>query len=154
MRRAVPADAAAIWAIHTRAIRETASSHYAPESIAAWSGRTTPASYLVPIATQVVVVACDDADRIVGFAELDPAEGLVKACYVDPDVDRRGVGRALMQAVERAACEHGRTALMLDASLNALPFYQALGWQRECATRHELAPGAWLDCAIMTKRIG
>lgn len=154
MRRAVPADAATIWAIHTRAIRETASSHYAPESIAAWSGRTTPASYLVPIATQVVLVACNDTGRIAGFAELDPAEGLVKACYVDPDFDRRGVGRALMQAVERAAREHGRSALTLDASINALPFYRALGWQRECSTRHELAPGAWLDCAIMTKRIG
>ena len=100
-----------------------------------------------------MLVAHDDADRIAGFAELDPDEGLVKACYVDPDFDRRGVGRALMHGVERAARAHGRTALTLDASLNAVPFYLALGWQRECATRHELAPGAWLDCAIMTKSL-
>jgi GNAT superfamily N-acetyltransferase len=153
VRRAVPADAAAIWAIHTRAIRETASSHYAPEAIAAWSARTTPASYLVPIATRVVLVACDDAGRIAGFAQLDPDEGLVKACYVDPDFDRRGVGRALMHALEDAARAHGRTALTLDASLNAIPFYESQGWQRECPSRHELAPGAWLDCEIMTKRL-
>jgi GNAT superfamily N-acetyltransferase len=105
----------------------------------------------VPIATQVVQVACDESGRIAGFAELDPVEGLVKACYVDPDFDRQGVGRALMEGIERAAREHGRSALTLDASLNAVPFYEALGWRNECPARHELAPGAWLDCAIMTK---
>jgi GNAT superfamily N-acetyltransferase len=98
-----------------------------------------------------VLVACDASGRIAGFAELDPVEGLVKACYVDPDFDRQGVGRALMEGIERAAREHGRSALTLDASLNAVPFYEALGWRNECPARHELAPGAWLDCAIMTK---
>ncbi|CAG1007684.1 phosphinothricin acetyltransferase [Burkholderiales bacterium] len=153
IRRAVPVDAPAIWAIHTRAIRETASSHYAPEAVAAWSGRMTPASYAEPIDTQVVLVAENDDGRLGGFAQLKPREGIVQACYVDPDFNRRGVGRALMAALEDEARAAGRTALLLDASVNAIAFYESLGWRQETRARHELVPGAMLDCAIMTKKI-
>ena len=153
IRRAVPADAPAIWAVHTRAIRETASPHYPPESVAAWSGRMTPGSYVEPIEARVVLVAEDDDGRVAGFAQLNPREGVVQACYVDPDFNGRGVGRALMAAIEDEAREHGRTALLLDASLNAVAFYASLGWREEARAHHELAPGAWLDCAIMTKKI-
>lgn len=153
IRRAAPADAPAIWAIHTRAIRETASAHYPPESVVAWSGRMTPESYIEPIEARVVLVAEDDDGRIAGYAQLNPREGIVQACYVDPDFNRRGVGRALMAAVEDEARAHGRTALLLDASLNAIAFYASLGWREEARAHHELAPGAWLDCAIMTKKI-
>jgi len=153
IRRAVPLDAPAIWAIHTRAIRETAVSHYPPEAAAAWSARMTPESYLEPIETRVVLVAEDDDGRIAGYAQLNPHEGIVQACYVDPDYGGRGVGRALMAAIEDEARAHGRTALLLDASLNAIAFYASLGWREEARARHELAPGALLDCAIMTKKI-
>ena len=153
IRRAVPADAPAIWAIHTRAIRETASSHYPPESVAAWSGRMAPERYVEPIEARVVLVAEDDDGRIAGFAQLDPRDGIVQACYVDPDFNGRGVGRALMAAIEDEARAAGRTALLLDASLNAIEFYATLGWHEEARAHHELAPGAWLDCAIMTKKI-
>jgi GNAT superfamily N-acetyltransferase len=149
----VPADAAPIWAIHTRAIREVASSHYGPDTIAAWSGRTSPASYLVPIATLAMPVACDDDGRVLGFAELDVDAGVVKACYVDPDAAGRGVGRALMREVEAMACEAGLRSLSLDASLNAVPFYRALGWRPGEAARHPLTPGAALDCVVMTKAL-
>ena len=153
LRRAVPADAPAIWAIHTRAIRETASSHYPPEAVAAWSARMTPESYVEPIEARVVLVAEDEDGRIAGYAQLHPREGIVQACYVDPDFNGRGVGRALMAAIEDEARAAGRTALLLDASLNAIPFYATLGWHEEARAHHELAPGAWLDCAIMTKKI-
>ena len=65
LRRAVPADAPAIWAIHTRAIRETASSHYPPESVAAWSGRMTPGSYVEPIEARVVLTEPLGAETLV-----------------------------------------------------------------------------------------
>lgn len=154
IRRAVPVDAAPIWAIHTRAIREIASSHYDPDTVVAWSGRTTPASYAEVIATLVLVVAEDDDGRLAGFGELDPSAGIVRACYVDPDFERQGVGRALMAALEDEARAHGRSALLLDASLNAIPFYEALGWRVETRARHDLGQGAGLECAVMTKKIG
>jgi len=153
IRRAVPADAAAIWAIHTRAIREVASAHYDPGTVDAWSGRTSPASFAASIATHVLVVAEDDDGRLAGFAELDPHAGIVRACYVDPDFVRQGVGRALMGAIEDAARAHGRSALLLDASLNAAAFYESLGWRAEARARHALGGGESFECLVMTKKI-
>ncbi len=42
VRRAVEADLGAICEVHTRAIREVCSSHYAPAEIEAWAGRLFP----------------------------------------------------------------------------------------------------------------
>ena len=153
MRRAVPADAPAIWAIHTRAIREVASAHYDPATIDAWSRRTTPASYAEPMLAHVMLVAEDGEGGVVGFAELDPRDGVVRACYVDPDYVRHGVGRALIGGVEQEAKALGRTMLVLDASLNSVPFYEALGWRVDARARHPLGHGASLDCALMSKRL-
>ena len=100
-----------------------------------------------------MLVAEAGGGRIAGFGQLDPREGVVQACYVDPDFGRRGAGRALMAALESEARLLGRATLTLDASLNAIAFYESLGWTRGADARHELAPGALLDCAIMTRRI-
>jgi putative acetyltransferase len=105
------------------------------------------------MAAEVVLVAEDDDGRLAGFAQLEPGEGVVHACYVDPDLAGRGAGRALMAAIEDDARARGCTMLALDASLNAVSFYETLGWRRESETRHDLGHGACLDCVVMSKRI-
>jgi predicted GNAT family N-acyltransferase len=42
---------------------------------------------------------------------------------------RRGVGRALMDALIAAAIEHHCTQLVLHAQVQAIPFYEALGFR-------------------------
>jgi GNAT superfamily N-acetyltransferase len=101
----------------------------------------------------VLIVAEDEDRRLAGFADLDAQAGVVRGCYVEPDFARRGVGRALMDAVEREARSAGRSALLLDATRNAVPFYEALGWRAEAPARHPLGHGATLDCVIMSKAI-
>jgi L-amino acid N-acyltransferase YncA len=153
VRPAQSADCAAIWAVHTRAIRHGAATHYSPGDLAAWSSRMTPASYAEPLLTRTVLVAERADGRIVGFAQLNAAEGAIDAVYVDPDETRRGAGRALVEALERQARTAGVTSLALDASLNAVPFYEALGYRRECDTRHALGDGHSIACVLMTKRL-
>lgn len=153
IRRAEPRDAPAIRAVHARAIRALAAAHYDASTIEAWAGRMTDASYAAPIATRTMLVAEDADGRLAGFGQLEPDAGVIEACYVDPAHARRGVGRRLMDALEGAARVHGRSALLLHASRNAVTFYEALGWTREADARHELEPGVTLDCAIMRKRL-
>ena len=153
IRRAEPRDAPAIGAIHARAIRDLASSHYDEATIDAWVGRRTAADYAGPIATRTMIVAEDAGGSLAGFGQLAPDAGVVEACYVDPAHARRGVGRRIMAALEDAARAHGRTRLLLHASRNAVPFYASLGWSREVDAMHELAPGVRLACPTMRKRI-
>jgi aminoglycoside 6'-N-acetyltransferase I len=75
-----------------------------------------------------VFVAERDDGSIAGFVEVgarpyaDGCEtspvGYVEAWYVDPDVRREGVGRALLEAAEDWAHAHGYTEMGSDARLD------------------------------------
>lgn len=61
----------------------------------------------------------------------------IGSMYVDPDFQRRGVGRKLMRAVLRAAKEHGyaeATLHVLTANKRAQEFYENLGWEKDLDT--------------------
>jgi putative acetyltransferase len=153
LRPAVPVDAPALWAVHTRAVRHLAAAHYTPAQVDAWSARTTPASYAEPIVAGCLVVAADPDGRVAGYGELAPDEGVIRAVYVDPDYARRGVGRALVQALEARAKDAGFAEVTLDASRNAVPFYQSLGYRSLAPSHHPLPHGVVLECEVMTRRL-
>ncbi|WP_420141956.1 GNAT family N-acetyltransferase [Sphingomonas sp.] len=77
----------------------------------------------------------------------------IRAFYVDPDYARRGVGVLLLSASERAALDMGFTRAELTATLPAVPFYAAYGY--EPAGRYDLAlpSGRLLELRLMTKRL-
>lgn len=154
LRRAQPADAAELRAIHARAIRQGCATHYPAGDLAAWIARATPAYLVDSIATRYVVVAERDDGRLAGFAQLHAQEGAVEAVYVDPDFARQGVGRALLEALEAAARAFGLPGLVVEASQNSVPFYGALGFAHECWSEHSLGGGHRIACAVMTKRLG
>jgi GNAT superfamily N-acetyltransferase len=83
-------------------------------------------------------------------AQLDARTGTLRALFVDAAVQGRGIGRALLAAVEEraraAGCAHLRGAM----SLNAVSFYQAAGF-RPCRGHTRLLgagvriPVTWLE---------
>ena len=77
--------------------------------------------------------------RVVGTVMLEfpgvdnqPHRGDVQKMLVHGDFRRRGIGSALMKALEAAALEAGRTLLVLDTLKegDAEDLYLRLGWQR------------------------
>jgi GNAT superfamily N-acetyltransferase len=67
----------------------------------------------------------DDDDRL-----LDPATepARVRAMFVRGDWTRRGLGRAILEACERAARAEGFKRLVLGATLPGVPLYEAYGF--------------------------
>ncbi|MFD1426774.1 putative GNAT family N-acyltransferase [Kroppenstedtia sanguinis] len=55
--------------------------------------------------------------------------GKVERVAVLPSQRKTGMGRALMQAIEEFAANHGVTLIQLHAQIQALPFYCKLGYQ-------------------------
>ncbi len=89
--------------------------------------------------------------RCRGFGFIDRDDRDLAAAYVDPDCARRGAGRHLVVALQADAATSGLTSLALSSSLNAVPFYLALGWSpgRREVWRH---PGGFgLACVRMHK---
>ena len=84
------------------------------------------------------LVACDDG-LIVGFIgtrigrayESDDPYGQIMALVVAADHQRRGIGRALMQAAESTLAERGARALILTSGnhrAGAHAFYESCGY--------------------------
>ena len=116
--------------IVNRAIGGLASSHYTPDVIAGW---------IVPVTDENIQDVARNADNEIRLmAELDGAPAGIgalvvpgaelRACYVVPAAARQGCGSAIVREIERLAKAHGLTRLQLAASLNAEPFYTALGY--------------------------
>lgn len=85
---------------------------------------------------------------------LDPHHDAAKirAFFVHPAWARRGIGRMILDACERAAREAGYSALEMGATLTGVPFYQAMGYTTVEALEVPLANGASLPIVRMRKR--
>ncbi|MET3581031.1 N-acetylglutamate synthase-like GNAT family acetyltransferase [Mesorhizobium robiniae] len=67
----------------------------------------------------------------VGTARLDvtgPRLGVVRLVAIEANLQRRGLGRLLMQEVESYARRVGLEQLEVNAAKEAEGFYQSLGW--------------------------
>lgn len=128
IRPATTGDRQALWQVHTSAIRQIAASHYDAVQIEAWAGRLA-AEYYTPN-PEVFFVALADDDSVIGFGELNLEASEVEAVFVAPDYGRRGIGRRLLQFLENLAVQRGLTHLVLDASLNAVTFYERMGYRQ------------------------
>ena len=87
---------------------------------------------------RALMVATDDADRIVGTVQLvmsqpdnQPHRADLAKMLVHRRARRQGLGDALMYAAENVARECGKTLLVLDtASVEAERLYARNGWTR------------------------
>lgn len=92
-------------------------------------------------------VAIDETDAVIGFVhtgperdeDLDPAgRAEVYTAYVDPAAWRRGVGTALMNAVDAfwaGTDVRELTLWVFEANAEARAFYESLGWRPDGASQ-------------------
>lgn len=71
--------------------------------------------------------------EVVAFSMADARTGTVFALFVRPDAERRGFGRALLEAAERWLFDAGWETIWLqtgrDPAIRAHGVYRAAGWQ-------------------------
>ncbi|MBV9395294.1 MAG: GNAT family N-acetyltransferase [Methylobacteriaceae bacterium] len=119
-------DAEGISRVIISALRETNAKDYSEAVIARVEQSFSPAAVLGLLERRVVFVAVNN-DTIVGTASLDGE--VVRTVFVDPGCQGRGIGRALMAEVGRAAAERGVALLTVPSSVTAEPFYAKLGFK-------------------------
>lgn len=155
LRRARPADAAAVARVMRAAIRATGGSAYGPAALAAWS--SLPALYhrwAMTAGGEDYLVAVGatggtGAGRVVAYAARRGAE--LTAAFVHPRAARRGLGRALVERLAREAVASGHRRLVVLAALPAAGFYSALGFAARRPARVPLPDGLFLDALEMAR---
>lgn len=90
---------------------------------------------------------------VAGYAphEKWPERAWLRSVFVDPNIARRGAGRQMVGAVEAAAENAGRIEFGVFSSLNAIPFFAALGYRELRRQAFQPAPGLKLEGAMMAK---
>jgi putative acetyltransferase len=151
-----PDEARRFLEIHHAAVRDLAAAYYPASVIEAWA----------PLSIQSKAIAAQRANRdgdirlvaevngeVVGIGVLDVNTSELQACYVAPAAARQGVGSAIVREIERVATERGLTELHLASSLNAEPFYAALGYAVEGRNEFVLGSGVPMAAVQMRKRL-
>ena len=155
IKRAEVSDAEDMMKIHSAAVRETASAYYSDEIIQNWASPLTEEmqqKYVEAIQRkdEISIVAKIDG-RAVGFGWVVPKEKELRAMYVHPDFGRRGVGKRILEALERMAAEKGVDILEGDASFNAERFYVKNGYVAVEKTEHKMRSGHLMPCVKIRK---
>jgi len=152
IRKADHGDAEGIWCVQIAAIRQLCASHYPPSEIEAWAGPLQPDWYRNVIGERELFVAVE-GDTIIGFGQLNLDTADIDAIYVHPSASRQGVGTALLRRLEDIARQHGLGSLRVAASLNSVPFYDAMGFHRKRETKFQLLPGVEIASVVMEKAL-
>jgi GNAT superfamily N-acetyltransferase len=91
-----------------------------------------------------------DDERLLDSAS-EPAR--VRAMFVRGDWTRRGLGRAILEACERAAAAEGFKELVLGATLPGEPFYRAYGFRELERFTVTMPDGVRVEAVAMARPI-
>lgn len=152
IRKAATEDGPSIAHVHSSAVRAISTSVYTREEIESWAIPRSSEDYEQSIRNKEFYVAVE-GDLIVGFGVLNQETREIEAVYASPEV-RRGVGLMILGQLEERARALGLDAVSLNASLNAVGFYQRAGYLGQDKSKYRLASGVEIACVPMVKRLG
>ena len=120
-----------------RAVDRLGRSHYTYDETALLIAASREPDYAEALSGNDLWLAVDPAGAIVGSAgwgamaaEAGYAapRGRIRKVFVEPALAGQGLGRVLVEAAQARAVAAGCRGFMVRANLNAVPFYQRLGY--------------------------
>ncbi len=127
IRRYAPADLERLIDLFRQSVHRIARKDYTEAQVHAWApDRIDHVAFAARREAKPTWVA-EIEGMIVGFTDLE-SDGHIDMLFVHPDGQGRGVARALLETIERNACEHGFTRLYTEASITAKPVFTRLGF--------------------------
>lgn len=127
IRPAKESDAEAMLRITARSVEGLALHHYTAEQIANWISGRTPEYYRAAIAKGRAHVAEADG-KVVGFVDSEPGE--LTRLFILPEAAGKGLGALLMDVgIAEALKGHAGGPIRIEATRNAVPFYEKFGFR-------------------------
>jgi GNAT superfamily N-acetyltransferase len=142
-------DADACFTIRRMAILAQCRGHYPQADLETWTTGAMSQTFARRVAD--VFYVAEVKGLMVGTGMIDLVTGKIDAVFVLPAFMGRGIGRALVSYLEALAIDAGLSEIRLESTLNAAPFYRALGFQGEGRSLYQSTLGVSLACVPMLK---
>ncbi|GIU05716.1 MULTISPECIES: GNAT family N-acetyltransferase [unclassified Shewanella] len=152
IRLATSKDTLAIWQIRTQAILTSCVTDYSAEIASKWAHSPMPQGFDMILLKLKALVFVQDG-KLLGFGFIDVETGCLEALFVAPESHGCGVGKAIARELELQAIAAGLKSLSLSSALNALCFYQSLGYLAKSQTTWQHPLGFELACVPMSKTL-
>ena len=151
LRPYLPADAATLREIFRDSVEALTDEDYTPAQQEAWaSAADDEAEFGNRLGSQLTLVATLEGS-LVGFASL-AGKDKIDMLYVHPAATGQGVGRLLVDALEKLAGGRGAASLAVDASDNARGFFEKRGYVAQ--QRNTISVGdEWLANTTLHKQL-
>jgi putative acetyltransferase len=152
LRPLLPADISVLAAIFVASVEELTEDDYSEAQREAWANiAEDEEKFGKRLAGQLTLVATIQSSPV-GFISLKGNDH-IDLLYVHPGFARQGVATALCDAIEKLAAARGVTALEVEASDTAEPFFSRRGYAAE--QRNTVSMGdEWLTNTTMKKTLG
>ena len=152
LRPYLPSDARLLADIFRASIEELTADDYNPAQQEAWAAiADDEAGFAARLAGRLTLVATVGGS-VVGFAALEGADK-IDMLYVHPAMVGQGIGKLLLDALERLAAARGTAKLTVEASDSASGFFGHRGFIAR--TRNTVLRGdEWLANTTMEKQLG
>jgi predicted N-acetyltransferase YhbS len=123
-----PEDVSAIVELFRDTVRRVNSRDYSPEQVRAWApDQINEQSWADKLSGRLCLVA-ERQGQVVGFGDVEE-DGHLDHLFTHADHQVRGVGRAILQALEDVAGRQGLVRLHTEASITARPFFERQGYR-------------------------
>lgn len=115
---------------YTEAVHQIADDFYSWEERLAWAPEAPDMlAWASSLSENKVILALGTGNKVLGFADVQLPQKKINRLYVHPHAQRSGVGKQLLEAVEREILLLGPCrAFSLESSLNARGFYEKQGY--------------------------
>lgn len=151
IRPAQPSDINRILGFQRAAITSVPACFYAEPAKEAWLRTPVPGLNAL-IAEHRYFVAANDNALVAGAGweprDAAPDVAALRGVFVHPDCKGAGLGRRVVLAAESAAAAAGYTRFFVPAALNAIGFYERLGYRPEGNTEIALNGSRLVYCRM------
>jgi len=127
LRPYLASDAELLAILLQASVEELAVDDYTADQRDAWAASAEDEAFAKRLADNLTLVALDDDGEPVGFAVL-VQNSAIQHIHVHPDLIGMGIGRTLLEALQKLALARGAEALIADATDNAKGFFARLGY--------------------------
>lgn len=158
LRDATETDFEGIQKVHLDSLRNICGPYYSQNEMDVWLGTLSPEKYAKDMKTGDFVVVVNNAEReIVAFGHIAEKKRVefseivdyqLYKLYVSSKTVYKGIGKMIYNELERRVRAKGARAIGLLSSLNAISFYENLGFNTVGLTRALLSN---IQCPIMEK---